>query len=91
VDFQKHWEVSVVYGRCFQCCVVGFHDENGNFILGKMKNLGSGWAQILFRFSVANAWDFGTPHMFDARLYKIKGDSTRIRLATVSLWKGQVG
>ncbi len=61
---------SVVYDGVFNAGVVGYHDENGNFILER-ENLGLEGTSFI-PFSVANAWDFGTPHMFDADFIKLR-------------------
>lgn len=61
---------SVVYDGVFNAGVVGTHDENGNFILD-YENLGEEGTNFI-PFSVANAWDFGTPHMFDADFIKLR-------------------
>lgn len=61
---------SVVYDGIFNAGVVGTHDENGNFILD-YENLGDVGTSFI-PFSVANPWDFGTPHMFDADFIKLR-------------------
>ena len=61
---------SVVYDGIFNAGVVGSHDENGNFILD-YENLGEAGTNFI-PFSVANPWDFGTPHMFDADFIKLR-------------------
>ncbi|WP_026811689.1 SusC/RagA family TonB-linked outer membrane protein [Arenibacter latericius] len=61
---------SVVYDGVFNAGVVGYHDENGKFILER-ENLGLEGTSFI-PFSVANAWDFGTPHMFDADFIKLR-------------------
>jgi len=61
---------SVVYDGIFNAGVVGTHDENGNFILDN-ENLGDVGTAVI-PFSVANPWDFGTPHMFDADFIKLR-------------------
>lgn len=61
---------SVVYDGIFNAGVVGAHDENGNFILD-YENLGDVGTNFI-PFSVANPWDFGTPHMFDADFIKLR-------------------
>jgi len=61
---------SVVYDGIFNAGVVGEHDENGNFILDQ-ENLGDVGTSFI-PFSVANPWDFGTPHMFDADFIKLR-------------------
>ena len=61
---------SVVYDGIFNAGVVGTHDENGNFILD-YENLGDVGTNFI-PFSVANPWDFGTPHMFDADFIKLR-------------------
>ncbi|MEO9894247.1 SusC/RagA family TonB-linked outer membrane protein [Aurantibacter sp.] len=61
---------SVVYDGIFNAGVVGTHDENGNFIL-ESENLGEAGTAFI-PFSVANPWDFGTPHMFDADYVKLR-------------------
>ena len=61
---------SVVYDGIFNAGVVGTHDENGNFILD-YENLGDVGTAFI-PFSVANPWDFGTPHMFDADFIKLR-------------------
>ena len=61
---------SVVYDGIFNAGVVGEHDENGNFILD-YENLG-GIGTNFIPFSVANPWDFGTPHMYDADFIKLR-------------------
>ncbi len=61
---------SVVYDGIFNAGVVGTHDENGNFVLD-YENLGEAGTNFI-PFSVANPWDFGTPHMFDADFIKLR-------------------
>ena len=61
---------SVVYDGIFNAGVVGEHDENGNFILD-YENLGDVGTNFI-PFSVANPWDFGTPHMYDADFIKLR-------------------
>lgn len=61
---------STVYDGVFNAGVVGTHDENGNFILD-YENLGEEGTNFI-PFSVANPWDFGTPHMFDADFIKLR-------------------
>ena len=61
---------SVVYDGVFNAGVVGTHDVDGNFILD-YENLGEEGTNFI-PFSVANAWDFGTPHMFDADFIKLR-------------------
>ncbi|MBD3660960.1 MAG: hypothetical protein HUJ11_02000 [Arenibacter algicola] len=61
---------NVVYDGVFSPGVRGTHDENGNFIL-ESENLGDVGTTIL-PFSVANPWEFGTPHMFDADYIKLR-------------------
>jgi hypothetical protein len=61
---------NVVYDGVFSPGVRGTHDENGNFIL-ESENLGDVGTTFL-PFSVANPWDFGTPHMFDADYIKLR-------------------
>ncbi|NNE78471.1 MAG: SusC/RagA family TonB-linked outer membrane protein, partial [Pricia sp.] len=59
-----------VYDGVFSPGVVGTHDENGNFIL-ENENLGDVGTNLI-PFSVANPWEFGTPHMFDADYIKLR-------------------
>ncbi|WP_339840046.1 SusC/RagA family TonB-linked outer membrane protein [uncultured Maribacter sp.] len=61
---------SVVYDGIFNAGVVGEHDEDGNFILD-YENLGDVGTNFI-PFSVANPWDFGTPHMYDADFIKLR-------------------
>lgn len=61
---------NVVYDGVFSPGVRGTHDENGNFIL-ESENLGDVGTTFL-PFSVANPWEFGTPHMFDADYIKLR-------------------
>src|SRR5690606_11503854 len=61
---------TVVYDGVFNAGVMGEHDANGNFIL-EQENLGLPGTSFI-PFSVANAWDFGTPHMFDADFIKLR-------------------
>ncbi|MBM1105119.1 SusC/RagA family TonB-linked outer membrane protein [Aurantibacter crassamenti] len=61
---------SVVYDGIFNAGVVGTHDADGNFIL-ENENLGEVGTAFL-PFSVANPWEFGTPHMFDADYVKLR-------------------
>jgi len=68
--FPEAFSGTVVYDGVFNAGVVGYHDENGNFIL-ENENLGLDGTAFL-PFSVANAWDFGTPHMFDADYIKLR-------------------
>ncbi|MFC4094270.1 SusC/RagA family TonB-linked outer membrane protein [Euzebyella saccharophila] len=60
----------VVYDGIFNAGVVGTHDADGNFILD-YENLGDVGTNLI-PFSVANPWDFGTPHMFDADYVKLR-------------------
>ncbi|MRI01205.1 SusC/RagA family TonB-linked outer membrane protein [Kriegella sp. EG-1] len=71
---------SVVYDGIFNAGVVGTHDENGNFIL-ESENLGEVGTAFI-PFSVANPWDFGTPHMFDADYVKLREVSLSYNLPT---------
>jgi hypothetical protein len=68
--FPEAFSGTVVYDGVFNAGVVGYHDENGNFIL-ENENLGLDGTNFI-PFSVANAWDFGTPHMFDADYIKLR-------------------
>ncbi|MCM4151623.1 SusC/RagA family TonB-linked outer membrane protein [Arenibacter sp. N53] len=68
--FPEAFSGTVVYDGVFNAGVVGYHDENGNFIL-ENENLGLDGTAFI-PFSVANAWDFGTPHMFDADYIKLR-------------------
>jgi TonB-linked SusC/RagA family outer membrane protein len=68
--FPEAFSGTVVYDGVFNAGVVGYHDENGNFIL-ENENLGLDGTNFI-PFSVANAWDFGTPHMFDADFIKLR-------------------
>ena len=49
---------------------MGYHDADGNFILD-YENLGLDGTKFI-PFSVANPWEFGTPHMFDADFIKLR-------------------
>lgn len=60
----------MVYDGIFNAGVVGTHDADGNFILD-YENLGDVGTNLI-PFSVANPWDFGTPHMFDADYIKLR-------------------
>lgn len=60
----------VVYDGIFNAGVVGTHDAEGNFILD-YENLGDVGTNLI-PFSVANPWEFGTPHMFDADYIKLR-------------------
>lgn len=68
--FAENLGGSTVYDGVFNAGVVGTHDENGNFILD-YENLGDEGTNFI-PFSVANPWDFGTPHMFDADFIKLR-------------------
>ena len=68
--FPESFSGDVVYDGVFDAGVVGSHDENGNFILDH-ENLGEEGTTFL-PFSVANPWDFGVTHMFDADYIKLR-------------------
>lgn len=68
--FPEEWGGSVVYDGVFYPGVLGYHDENGNFILEK-ENLGED-GTIFFPFSASNPWAFGTQNMFDADYIKLR-------------------
>ena len=68
--FPENLSGRTVYDGIFNAGVVGEHDENGNFILD-YENLGDVGTNFI-PFSVANPWEFGTPHMFDADFIKLR-------------------
>ncbi|WP_202911982.1 SusC/RagA family TonB-linked outer membrane protein [Arenibacter aquaticus] len=68
--FPEEWGGSVVYDGVFYPGVLGYHDENGNFIL-ESENLGED-GTIFFPFSASNPWAFGTQNMFDADYIKLR-------------------
>ena len=68
--FPENLGGTVVYDGIFNAGVVGTHDDDGNFILD-YENLGEVGTNFI-PFSVANPWDFGTPHMFDADFIKLR-------------------
>ncbi|SHJ29714.1 SusC/RagA family TonB-linked outer membrane protein [Pseudozobellia thermophila] len=72
-----------VYDGIFNAGVVGTHDEDGNFILD-YENLGEVGTNFI-PFSVANPWEFGTPHMFDADFIKLREVSIGYDLPAKSL------
>ncbi len=59
-----------VHDATFAPGVVGYHDEDGNFILNH-ENLG-GEGTTFLPYVVSFPWDFGTPSMFDADYIKLR-------------------
>ena len=68
--FAENLGGTVVYDGIFNAGVVGSHDDDGNFILD-YENLGDVGTNFI-PFSVANPWDFGTPHMHDSDYVKLR-------------------
>ncbi|MEN8202432.1 MAG: SusC/RagA family TonB-linked outer membrane protein [Bacteroidota bacterium] len=50
--------------------VIGYHDEDGNFVLIS-ENLGGAGTKII-PYAASYPWDFGTPAMFDADYIKLR-------------------
>jgi len=67
-----------VHDATFAPGVVGYHDENGNFILDH-ENLGGAGTTFL-PYVVSFPWDFGTPAMFDADYVKLREISLTYQL-----------
>ncbi|WP_216359336.1 SusC/RagA family TonB-linked outer membrane protein [Sediminicola luteus] len=59
-----------VHDGVFSPGVIGYHDDNGNFVLVQ-ENLG-GEGTLVRPFVTSNPWDFGTNHMFDADYIKLR-------------------
>lgn len=59
-----------VYDGTFAPGVLGYHDENGNFILDK-ENLG-GEGTTFIPYVLSYPWDIGTTNMFDADYVKLR-------------------
>lgn len=68
--FPETWGGSVVYDGVFYPGVLGYHDDNGNFIL-ESENLGED-GTIFFPFAASHPWAFGTQHMFEADYIKLR-------------------
>ena len=64
------WGGSVLYDGAFYPGVLGYHDENGNFIL-EGENLGED-GTVFFPFAASHPWEFGTQHMFEADYIKLR-------------------
>jgi len=67
-----------VHDATFAPGVVGYHDEDGNFILDH-ENLGGAGTTFL-PYVVSFPWDFGTPSMFDADYIKLREISLSYQL-----------
>ena len=68
--FPESFSGTTVYDGTFAPGVVGYHDEDGNFILVR-ENLGDEGTTFL-PYVVSFPWEFGTPSMFDADFVKLR-------------------
>ena len=76
--FPESFSGVTVYDGTFAPGVVGYHDEDGNFILDH-ENLG-GEGTTFLPYVVSFPWDFGTPSMFDADYIKLREISLSYQL-----------
>ncbi|WP_077346202.1 SusC/RagA family TonB-linked outer membrane protein [Algoriphagus sp. A40] len=76
--FPEGFSGTTVYDGTFAPGVVGYHDEEGNFVLIK-ENLG-GPGTTFLPYVVSFPWEFGTPAMFDADFIKLREISLGYRL-----------
>lgn len=76
--FPEGFSGTTVYDGTFAPGVVGYHDEEGNFVLVS-ENLG-GEGTIFLPYVVSFPWEFGTPAMFDADFIKLREISLGYRL-----------
>ncbi len=76
--FPEGFSGTTVNDGTFAPGVVGYHDEEGNFVLVS-ENLG-GEGTIFLPYVVSFPWEFGTPAMFDADFIKLREISLGYRL-----------
>lgn len=68
--FPESFSGVTVYDGTFAPGVVGFHDENGNFVLVS-ENLGNE-GTVFLPYVVSYPWDIGRANMFDADYIKLR-------------------
>jgi TonB-linked SusC/RagA family outer membrane protein len=68
--FPESFSGTTVNDGTFAPGVVGFHDEEGNFVL-QQENLG-GEGTVFLPYVVSFPWEFGTPSMFDSDFVKLR-------------------
>ncbi|MBS3771453.1 MAG: TonB-dependent receptor, partial [Bacteroidales bacterium] len=89
-----------VYDGLFSPGVLGYHDDDGNFILVR-ENLGNEGTNI-FPYILSNPWDFGTQNVFDADYIKLRevslgfqlpqsiANSLRVKSASISVYSRNI-
>lgn len=83
--FPEGFSGTTVYDGTFAPGVVGYHDEEGNFVLTQ-ENLG-GEGTTFLPYVVSFPWEFGTPAMFDADFIKLREISLGYRLPRAAAQK----
>ncbi|MEN8187356.1 MAG: SusC/RagA family TonB-linked outer membrane protein [Bacteroidota bacterium] len=81
--FPEQFSGVTVYDGTFAPGVIGYHDENGNFILVQ-ENLG-GEGTTFLPYVVSYPWDIGTTNMFDADYVKLREISLTYNLPDKTL------
>ena len=76
--FPESFSGVTVYDGTFAPGVIGYHDENGNFIL-EQENLGAE-GTIFLPYVVSYPWDIGEANLFDADYVKLREVSLNYRL-----------
>ncbi len=76
--FPESFSGVTVYDGTFAPGVIGYHDENGNFIL-EQENLGAE-GTIFLPYVVSYPWDIGEANLFDADYVKLREVSLSYRL-----------
>ena len=83
--FPEGFSGTTVHDGTFAPGVVGYHDEEGNFVLAN-ENLG-GEGTTFLPYVVSFPWEFGTPAMFDADFIKLREISLGYRLPNAAAKK----
>jgi hypothetical protein len=76
--FPESFSGVTVYDGTFAPGVIGYHDENGNFIL-EQENLGAEGTTFL-PYVVSYPWDLGEANLFDADYIKLREVSLNYRV-----------
>lgn len=76
--FPESFSGVTVYDGTFAPGVIGYHDENGKFVL-QQENLG-GEGTIFLPYVVSYPWDLGEANLFDADYIKLREVSLNYRL-----------
>ena len=80
--FPENFSGTTVYDGTFAPGVMGYHDENGNFIL-EQENLG-GDGTIFLPYVVSYPWDIGEARIFDADYVKLREIALSYRLSNTT-------